>query len=309
MLGSPYYSLGASQDKLMPFNRRERYQCELLLKLGLEEDLDDVGDITSNAVIAPERQSQALVIARQEGVVAGLECIDIMAGIYGKGLSVERLAQDGAVKKGTAIARIKGPTRSVLTVERTMLNLLGRLSGVATMTARYVAAVKGTKAKICDTRKTTPGWRYLEKYAVRVGGGTNHRIGLFDAILIKDNHLADLARHEEHPLAAAIKRSRESVSPETIVEIEVDSIAQLEEALPAAPDIVLLDNMSIEMLREAVEMRDRITPTVALEASGGVNLETVTAIAQTGVDRISVGALTHSAPVFDVALDDEPVNA
>lgn len=309
MVCSTYHSLGASRDKQMPFNRRERNQCELLLKLGLEEDLDEVGDITSNAVIDPDRHSQALVIVRQEGVVAGLECIDIMAGIYGKGLNVERLAQDGPVKKGTAVARIKGPTRSVLIIERTMLNLLGRLSGVATMTARYVAAVKGTKARICDTRKTTPGWRYLEKYAVRIGGGTNHRIGLFDAILIKDNHLADLARHEEYPLAAAVKRSRESVSPETIVEIEVDSIAQLDEALPAAPDIVLLDNMSIEMLRESVEIRNRTAPTVELEASGGVNLQTVTEIAHIGVDRISVGALTHSAPVLDVALDDEPVNA
>lgn len=291
----------------MPFNRHERNQCELLLKLGLEEDLDDVGDITSNAVIDPDRKSQALVVAREEGVVAGLESIVIIAGIYGKGLNVELLTPDGPVKKGTAVARVEGPTRSVLTVERTMLNLLSRLSGVATMTARYVAAVKGTKAKICDTRKTTPGLRYLEKYAVRVGGGTNHRIGLFDAILIKDNHLADLARHETCPLATAIKRSRESVSPETIVEIEVDSIAQLEEALPASPDIVLLDNMSIEMLRQAVAMRDQIAPDVELEASGGVNLQTVGPIAETGVDRISVGAITHSAPVLDVALDDEPV--
>jgi len=293
----------------MSFNQRERAQCEHLIELGLEEDLDNAGDITSSAVIDPDRKSQALVIAREDGVVAGLESIEIVASMYGKGLRVELLSQDGPVTKGTPVARLSGPTRSVLTVERTLLNLLGRLSGVATMTARYVAAVQGTKAKICDTRKTTPGWRYLEKYAVRVGGGTNHRIGLFDAVLIKDNHLADLARHEKFPLAAAVKRSRESVSPSTVVEIEVDSIAQLEEALPASPDIVLLDNMSLDKLCQAVSLRNKIAPGVELEASGGVNLQTVSAIAQTGVDRISVGALTHSAPVLDVALDDEPASS
>ena len=289
----------------MAFSEKESAQCERLLRWGLEEDLDLAGDITSSAVIDPDRSSQALVIVREQGVVAGLESLSLLARIYGQGLKVELLTSDGPAQKGQAIARISGPTRTVLTVERTMLNLLGRLSGVATLTARYVAAVQGTKAKICDTRKTTPGWRYLEKYAVRVGGGTNHRIGLFDGILIKDNHLADLARHETHPLRVAVERARRAAPPKTILEIEVDSLNQLDEALSASPDIVLLDNMTVDTLRQAVKTRDRLAPRVLLEASGGVNLETVSAIAQTGVDRISIGALTHSAPVLDIALDDE----
>jgi nicotinate-nucleotide pyrophosphorylase (carboxylating) len=208
----------------------------------------------------------------------------------------------------------------LLTAERLILNFMGRLSGIATLTARFVEAVAGTKARIYDTRKTTPGWRRLEKYAVRQGGGCNHRTGLFDAILIKDNHLAlgsagnsssSFARSSFSP-AEAVRRAREFITEnfpaddprrEMIVEVEVDSVATLQEVLAERPDIVLVDNMSLERLREAVALRDRIAPNVELEASGGVSLETVRAIAETGVDRISSGALTHSASSLDIALD------
>jgi nicotinate-nucleotide pyrophosphorylase (carboxylating) len=205
--------------------------------------------------------------------------------------------------------------RSILAAERLVLNLLTRLSGIATLTSRYVDAAGGTRARIYDTRKTTPGWRRLEKYAVRMGGGCNHRAGLYDAILIKDNHLAfgraNASGRAGFSPAEAVHRARRwsqrrapsSAGCRTIVEIEVDSLAQLDEVLPARPDVVLLDNMAPEQLREAVARRDAVAPEIELEASGGVTLDTVAQIAQTGVDRISVGALTHSPPALDFGLD------
>jgi nicotinate-nucleotide pyrophosphorylase (carboxylating) len=199
--------------------------------------------------------------------------------------------------------------RSLLAMERTALNFLQRLSGIATLTARFVAAVAGTRAAIYDTRKTTPGWRALEKYAVRCGGGHNHRFGLFDAVLIKDNHLAWLqanaAPGELDPIAAAIATARANTPRSTVIEIEVDSLEQLDRALGRGPDIILVDNLGADLLAEAVRRRDLMAPAVALEASGGVNLDTVAALARTGVERISVGALTHSAPALDLALDFE----
>ena len=219
------------------------------------------------------------------------------------------------VEAGQIVAMVEGPAQKLLTAERPALNLIGRLSGIATLTRRYVDGVAGTKARIYDTRKTTPGLRRLEKYAVRCGGGCNHRQGLFEAILIKDNHLAlgaqsDSGRPGFSPAEAieearrffARKRSPEAASA-SIVEIEVDTLDQLDAVLPAGPDIVLLDNMGPAKLEEAVARRDSVNPAVQLEASGGVNLDTVRAIAESGVDRISVGALTHSAVVLDVALD------
>ena len=223
--------------------------------------------------------------------------------------------KDGdAVRRGDRVAQLTGPARGILAAERLVLNVLGRLSGVASLTRRYVDAVSGTKARIYDTRKTTPGWRRLEKYAVHVGGGTNHRSGLFDAILIKDNHLAFYEQHgpeAEGSPADAVARARQwikrrvpqLVQSRMIVEIEVDSLQQLDEVLPAGPDIVLLDNMTPEQIREAVTRRDTQAPAVQLEASGGVTLATVRAIAETGVDRISIGALTHSAVSLDFGLD------
>jgi nicotinate-nucleotide pyrophosphorylase (carboxylating) len=287
------------------WNTIERAEAKRLLHWGLNEDIGK-GDITSEAVIDPGRQSTCAIVARQPGVVAGLEILPILRDLFRHGFEFELLRDDGPVEKGDHLARCFGPTHTILAVERTTLNFLCRLSGIATLTARYVEAIRGTPAVICDTRKTTPGWRYLDKYAVRIGGGTNHRIGLFDAILIKDNHLADIARHETRPLEVAVRLARQAVRAGTIVEIEVDSLIQLDQALHAHPDIVLLDNMTTENLSLAVEMRNQIAPNVLLEASGGVNLQTVRSIADTGVERISVGAITHSAPILDLALDDIP---
>jgi len=220
----------------------------------------------------------------------------------------------GQVAAGRTLATLAGPARSLLTAERILLNLVGRLSGIATLTRRFVDAVQGTGARIYDTRKTTPGWRRLEKYAVRMGGGHSHRTGLFDAILIKDNHLALAAESEGADRltpAEAVRRAREFV--ETMpaaqaaapmpIEVEVDTLEMLEQVLSAQPDLVLLDNMSPEQLKRAVSLRDRLAPRVELEASGGVTLENVAAMAKSGVERISVGALTHSAVSLDVGMD------
>ena len=221
--------------------------------------------------------------------------------------------RDGdSVERSSVVGTLVGPARDLLTAERLLLNLVGRLSGVATLTRQFVRQVAGTQARVYDTRKTTPGWRRLEKYAVQCGGGCNHRTGLFDAVLIKDNHLAHVSAAGQGSLspAQAVDRVRHRL-PEmlpddahrVIVEVEVDSLAQLESVLPKRPDIVLLDNMSLEQLRQAVTLRDASGVATQLEASGGVNLATIAAIAQTGVERISVGALTHSAVALDVALD------
>jgi nicotinate-nucleotide pyrophosphorylase (carboxylating) len=223
--------------------------------------------------------------------------------------------RDGtSVDAGTILALVRGEARTLLTAERLVLNLIGRLSGVATLTAQFVEAIAGTTARIYDTRKTTPGWRRLEKYAVRCGGGYNHRSGLFDAVLIKDNHLAlgrTALRAAGFTPAVAVRQARDFLRAmfpddargEMPIEVEVDTLAQLVEVLPAAPDIVLLDNMTLDQLREAVRLRNELAPTMELEASGGVRTETVRSIAETGVDRISAGALTHSAVSRDVALD------
>jgi nicotinate-nucleotide pyrophosphorylase (carboxylating) len=219
---------------------------------------------------------------------------------------VEVLVPDGSVlQPGQVVAHLSGPLRALLTGERTALNFLLRLSGVATLTSQYVAQVAGTRAGVYDTRKTFPGWRLLDKYAVRAGGGRNHRMGLYDQVLIKDNHLAGWQTLPgEHSLPGAVRRCRE-LYPQLVVEIEVDTLTQLQQVLPARPDIVLLDNMSPQQLAEGVALRDRLAPAVELEASGGVSLRTVGAIAQTGVERISVGGLTHSARALDLAFDWE----
>jgi nicotinate-nucleotide pyrophosphorylase (carboxylating) len=222
-----------------------------------------------------------------------------------RAVKVELLIGDGsAVRRGIAAAVVTGPTRSLLIGERTSLNFLTHLSGIASLTQAFVDRVQGTKALILDTRKTLPGWRLLEKYAVRCGGGTNHRFGLYDGVLIKDNHLAACAGLSHGiTIADAIRRARATSPDGTPIEVEVDSLEQLRSALAADPDIVLLDNMPPAMMREAVAIRDAAAPAVKLEASGGVSLETVGEIAKSGVDRISVGALTHSAPALDIAFD------
>jgi nicotinate-nucleotide pyrophosphorylase (carboxylating) len=251
-------------------------------------------------------------------VIAGLEAARITLEEMEITAAWEPRIADGArIEKGTIIARIAGSARGLLTAERTLLNLIGRMSGIATLTAQYVVAIAGTKARVYDTRKTTPGWRRLEKYSVRCGGGHNHRLGLFDGVLIKDNHLA-LGRQgpqaARYTPAEAVLKAKQFLQQygagqerftEMLVEVEVDSLMQLREVLPAAPDIVLLDNMSPATMREAVAIRNELAPQVELEASGGITLESIRSVAETGVERISSGALTHSAIVLDVALDWE----
>ncbi len=282
----------------------------------LEEDLAGEGDCTSLALIPEDAPGRAAVVVREPGVVAGLNAAEIVLAEVDPALKWQAQIEDGtAVDAGQVAALVEGPAQKLLTAERPALNLIGRLSGVATLTRHYADAIAGTKARIYDTRKTTPGLRRLEKYAVRCGGGCNHRQGLFEAILIKDNHLAlgaqaDAGRPRFSPAEAvaearrffARKRSPEAADA-SIVEIEVDTLEQLDAVLPAGPDIVLLDNMGPDLLREAVARRDSANSNVQLEASGGVNLDTVRSMAESGVDRISVGALTHSAVVLDVALD------
>jgi nicotinate-nucleotide pyrophosphorylase (carboxylating) len=289
---------------------------EVILRLAVREDVEDQGDWTSRALVPDSATGQAAVVVRQPGVIAGLPGAEMILAAIDHRLRWRPEAADGqAVNRGDRLARMEGPARSLLTAERLVLNLLGRLSGIATLTRRYVDAVAGAKARIYDTRKTTPGWRRLEKYAVRCGGGWNHRTGLFEAVLIKDNHLALGADAQDmvarYTPAEAVVKARQYVTQHAppnlrdpmIVEVEVDTLEQLDEVLPANPDIVLLDNMNPAQLRAAVARRDAVRPQVELEASGGVNLDTVRAIAESGVDRISVGALTHSAVGLDIGLD------
>lgn len=284
------------------WTRREAEAAQKLIDLAIAEDLAGRGDVTSELLIPEDLEGSAAVVVRCPGVVVGGPLLALVFGRFSPAVEVHLQVRDGLqVDAGAEIARIHGPMRPILSGERTALNFLQRLSGIGSLTAQYVAAVAGTKARIYDTRKTTPGWRILEKYAVRCGGGHNHRMGLFDAILIKDNHLAALGSCGGE-LRRAIAICRKS-APQLPIEIEVDTLDQLTKALEAEPDIVLLDNMPPALLRQAVALRDQIAPHVALEASGGITLATVRSIAKTGVDRISVGALTHSAPAIDIALD------
>jgi nicotinate-nucleotide pyrophosphorylase (carboxylating) len=284
------------------FTAAETEACRRLVELALAEDLGSAGDVTSQAVIGPELKGQAVFVARAAGVLAGLPAVTLVASAVDAELSLQPLLEDGAhVTPGTHLATIAGRMRSILAMERTALNFLQRLSGVATLTAQFVAAIAGLPARILDTRKTTPGWRLLEKYAVRQGGGHNHRLGLYDGILIKDNHLEATAAFTG--VAKAAVAAQQYWEDRLPVEVEVDTLDQLGQVLPVRPDIVLLDNMTPAQMREAVRLRSDLAPQVQLEASGGVTLATVRAIAETGVDRISVGALTHSAVALDIALD------
>jgi nicotinate-nucleotide pyrophosphorylase (carboxylating) len=234
--------------------------------------------------------------------------VTLVAARVGLQLEPSTTHTDGSrIDRGTVLATVSGSMRALLAVERTALNFLQRLSGVATRTAEFVTAVEGTRAIILDTRKTTPGWRALEKYAVRCGGGTNHRHGLYDAVLIKDNHLAWLSEHcrpvDDEPISWAIASARQHTGRGVPVEVEVDTLDQLELALSAGPDIILVDNFGLGDLVEATRRRDARAPGILLEASGGVTLNSVRALAETGVDSISIGALTHSAPALDIGLD------
>jgi nicotinate-nucleotide pyrophosphorylase (carboxylating) len=279
--------------------------------LAVREDLARGQDWTTVALVGPGAQGRAAVVAREPGTVAGLRALPIIIDEMQAEIDIEFQAADGdEVAARTVVAELASSARDMLTCERPMLNLVCRLSGIATLAREYVRCVAGTGARIYDTRKTTPGWRRLEKYAVRCGGGYNHRTGLFDAILIKDNHLA-LAAQEHRLPADAVRRARQFIaeldaqfiSKDTLVEIEIDRLEQLDDVLAAGPDIVLLDNMRPEMLLTAVARRKEVAPHIELEASGGVSLGTVREIALTGVDRISVGGLTHSSRALDFGLD------
>lgn len=284
------------------FTPAETIACRRLVELALQEDVG-AGDLTSQAVIPEALAGRGVFVARAPGVLAGLPAAALVFATLDPRVQFEPLLSDGdAVQPGSRLARVAGPMRSVLSGERTALNFLQRLSGIATQTRRYVEAVAGLRCQVLDTRKTLPGWRLLEKYAVRCGGGHNHRMGLFDGVLIKDNHLRALGLGKKE-IRTAVEAARRLHGPAVPVEIEVDDLAELDEALRCGPDIVLLDNMPPEAMREAVRRRDAVAPRVRLEASGGVTLATMRAIAETGVDRVSVGALTHSAPALDIALD------
>ena len=268
---------------------------EPIVRAALAEDLGRSGDLTSMACVDAHARLTVQFAARQAGRIAGLNCARLAIAAMDPDADFHEMANGPAVSAGAVLARVSGDARSILAAERVALNLLGRLSGIATLTAAYVEAVAGTGARITDTRKTTPGLRALEKYAVRCGGGFNHRFGLDDAILIKDNHVAACGG-----VGPALIRAKAAAGHLVKVEVEVDSLSQLDEALAHAPDVIMLDNFALKDLREAVR---RTAGRVILEASGGVTLATVRAIAETGVDVISVGALTHSAPTLDVGLD------
>jgi nicotinate-nucleotide pyrophosphorylase (carboxylating) len=269
---------------------------EPIVRAALAEDLGRAGDITSLATIDADARFAAVFAARKDGRIAGLDCARLAVKALDPTATFEIVTPDGAdAAPGAVLARVEGNARALLSAERVALNLVQRLSGVATLTRAYVRAIEGTGATITDTRKTTPGLRALEKYAVRCGGGVNHRFGLDDAILIKDNHVAACGSVGE-----AVRRARAFAGHLTRVEVEVDGLDQLAEALAEGPDVIMLDNFSLEDLRTAVHLA---AGRAVLEASGGVTLETVRAIAETGVNVISVGALTHSAPSLDIGLD------
>lgn len=269
---------------------------EPIVRAALLEDLGAAGDVTTDAIVPAERRASASLVARAHGRLAGLEAALCAFRLLDSGVTADVLLRDGAdTTPGATIATVSGSARAILSAERTALNLVARLSGIASATAAFVRAVAGHHAAIVCTRKTTPGLRALEKYAVRVGGGANHRFGLYDAVLIKDNHVA-LAGG----VASAVRAARARAGHLVRIEVEVDTVAQLHEALEAGADAILLDNMTLDEMREAV----RLTGGRALlEASGSVTLENAGAIAATGVDLISVGWLTHSAPALDIGLD------
>ena len=296
----------------LTWNPQLEDDCRHLVRLAVREDLGQQADWTTVATVAESVPGQATMFARQPGVVAGLKTAPIILAEMDIKADWVAAVEDGTtVTAGEQLGQLQGQARDLLTAERVLLNFIGHLSGIATLTAAYVQAVAETGARIYDTRKTTPGWRRLEKYAVHCGGGCNHRSGLYDAVLIKDNHRKYHQQHStsETPLADLVSQTREFLSQAIdhgdpkLLEIEVDSIEELEQVLTKSPDIVMLDNMTATELVAAVKHRNAVAPATELEASGGITLTAVRSVAETGVERISVGALTHSAPALDVALD------
>jgi nicotinate-nucleotide pyrophosphorylase (carboxylating) len=313
------------------WNQQVEQDCRALVGLAICEDLAGEQDWTTQALVPADVKGHADIVSRQAGIVAGIPALVAALDEMQARVTLTPAVREGqAIASDRVVASLSGYVQDLLTSERILLNLLGRLMGIATLAHQYVEAVAGTNARVYDTRKTTPGWRRLEKYAVRCGGACNHRTGLFDAVLIKDNHLAQLGLSElglsdlnthgpdangpdalSNNPAAAVQRAREFLVADSsaqrpngcLIEVEVDTIAQLTAVLSARPDIVLLDNMSVDVLREAVDLRNSLAPQVQLEASGGISLQRIHEVAATGVERISVGALTHSASSLDVGLD------
>jgi len=273
-------------------------EIESLIDLALREDLGENGDVTSNCILNSDDEGQASIIVKKDGIIAGLPIAEWVFKKVNPGLKVQNRVEEGSkVQRFEEIVRIIGPLAGILTAERTGLNFLQRLSGIATLTAEFVRKVAGTKVRILDTRKTTPGFRVLEKYAVRAGGGRNHRFGLYDMVLIKENHIAAAGG-----IANAVEQTRENMKNRDLnlkIEVEVRNLSEVEQVLNWAVDRLLLDNMSLQKIREAVKLANG---KVELEVSGGVTLETVREIAETGVNYISVGALTHSASSLDLSL-------
>ncbi|MBO8164906.1 MAG: carboxylating nicotinate-nucleotide diphosphorylase [Brevibacillus sp.] len=271
------------------------WELKRKLEEWIQEDIG-FGDITTNSTIPAEEQGTGIIYTKETGVIAGLDVAEQVFTLIDPSLQFFRRTEDGAsVEKGTVIAEVTGSVRSILSGERLALNLMQRMSGIATCTRQYVQAVAGTKARVVDTRKTTPGLRMLEKYAVRVGGGHNHRYALYDAVMIKDNHIKGAGG-----IRQAVQAARAAIPHTMKIEVEAESLDQVQEALAAGADIIMLDNMSLDEMREAVALIDG---RAIVEASGGVTLETIGAIAQTGVDVISVGVLTHSVRALDISLD------
>jgi nicotinate-nucleotide pyrophosphorylase (carboxylating) len=274
-------------------------EVQQAVELALTEDIGS-GDVTTLATVPTEAQASVNMAAREPLVVAGLALAEAAFQHLAAGATLSRKCQDGhTVAAGATLLSVSGPTRALLSAERVALNFVQRLSGIATLTAQFVQAIKGTRAQILDTRKTTPGWRRLEKYAVACGGGRNHRIGLYDMVLIKDNHLAALSRQSNDPIGMAVARARAQY-PQLKIEVEADTLEQVDQALQAGADFILLDNMNPVQLRLAVQ---KCKGRAQTEASGGITLATVRAVAESGVDFVSVGALTHSARAVDIGLD------
>lgn len=265
-----------------------------LIDMALREDIG-TGDITSESTIPEDIMAKAVILSKDEGILAGIDIADEVFHKIDPDINFNKLVSDGgAITKFQEIAIINGKARSLLTAERTVLNFLQRLSGVATTTSKYVKAVSAYKAKVVDTRKTTPGWRALEKYAVRVGGASNHRFGLYDAVLIKNNHIAVTGS-----ISDAIEKARKHIPHTMKIEVETENLDQVQEAIKAKADIIMLDNMSLDMMSDAVKLVDG---KALVEASGGIRLENIASVAETGVDLISIGALTHSAMSLDISM-------
>lgn len=278
------------------FTKNETFAEQI--RLWLREDIGS-GDVTTEATIPVESQSLGIIHVKESGFIAGLPVAEAVFRVVDPALQFKAMMDEGSfAEKGTVIAHVEGATRSILMGERLALNLMQRMSGIATRTKQFAEQTAGTKVRLVDTRKTTPGHRMLEKYAVKIGGGHNHRFGLYDAVMIKDNHIVGAGG-----IAPAIRAARAYIPHTMKIEVEVENLVQLEEALSEQPDIIMLDNMSPELMREAVALSKKRSPHIILEASGSISLENIRTIAETGVDVISVGRLTYSVNALDISLD------